>query len=178
MEPDCNLFSETASTLVQKNRSVLTYRFRCGQDPELVERAFQVATFLKHLAMSGILTSEQLETTCSCIQQIFEICGDRPSLVSLKILVVGARKALLSCYLNRSIHEIDFPCNAVRVRSHSFRSIAQYVEKPALLQQLQTLGETLRIASVNGVPTQIKNALADCVIQAQEFRFIHSRFHS
>ena len=128
--------------------------------------------------MSGILTSEQLETTCSCIQQIFEICGDRPSFVSLKILVVGARKALLSCYLNRSIADIDFPWDAVRVRSHSLRSIAQFVEKPSSLQQLHTLGETLRISIINGVPTQIKNVLADCVIQAQEFRFINSRFHS
>ena len=136
----------------------------------MVERAFQVATFLKHLAMSGILTSEQLETTCSCIQHIFEICGDRPSFVS--------RKALLSCYLNRSIADIDFPWAAVRVRSHSFRSIAQFVEKPSSLQQLHTLAETLGISIINGVPTQIKNVLADCVIQAQEFRFINSRFHS
>lgn len=106
-----------------------SYRKQLIQDPDLVERTFQVATFLKHLAMSGILTYEQLETVCSCSQQIFEICGDRPSFVSLKILVVGARKALLSCYLNRSVSQIDFPWDAVRVRSHSFRSVAQYVEK-------------------------------------------------
>lgn len=108
----------------------------------------------------------------------FEIHGDRPSFVSLKNLVVGTRKALLSCYLNRSIADIDFQLDAVRVRSHSFRSIAQYVEKPASLQELHSLGDTSRVAITNGVPTQIKNVLADCVIQAQEFRFIHSRFHS
>ena len=156
----------------------MSYRTQPIQDPDLVERTFQVATFLKHLAMSGILTYEQLETVCLCIQQLFEICGDRPSFVSLKIFVVGARKALLSCYLNRSVSQIDFPWDAVRVRSHSFRSVAQYVEKPGTLQQLHCLGETLRVAITNGVPTQIKNVLADCVIQAQEFRFIHSRLNS
>ena len=72
------------------------------------------------------------------------------------ILVVGARKALLSCYLNRSVSQIDFPWDAVRVRSHSFRSVAQYVEKPGTLQQLHCLGETLRVAITNGVPTQIQ----------------------
>ena len=136
-----------------------------------------MATFLKHLATANILTCEQLEAVCSCGQHIFEICGDRPSFVSLKILTVGTRKALLSCYLNRSIADIDFPWDAVRVRSHSFRSIAQYVEQPASLQELHNLGETLRVAITNGVPTQIKNVLADCVIQAQEIRFIYCHFH-
>lgn len=142
-----------------------------------MERTFQVATFLKHLVQTNILSCDQLESVCHCGQHIFEICGDRPSFVSLKILTMGTRKALLSCYLNRSIADIDFPWDAVRVRSHSFRSLAEYTKKPYALQELHNIGEVMRVAITHGVPTQIKNVMADCVIQAQEIRFLYCHFH-
>ena len=143
-----------------------------------MERTLQVVTFFKHFISEGKISCEQVETMCAFGTHIFEICGDRPSFVSLKVLTVASRKALLSTYLNRSISEIDFSWDAVRIRSHSFQSLSTYVQRPSASHEINQTVALLRTCINLGVPHQITNVLADCVLQIHEISCVQAQFLS
>ena len=143
-----------------------------------MELTFQVATFFKHFINAGNISCEQVETMCAFGTHIFEICGDRPSFASLKVLTVASRKALLSTYLNRSVSEIDFSWDAVRIRSHSFQSLLSYVQRPSASHEINQTVDLLRTCINLGVPHQITNVLADCALQIHEISCVQAQFLS